>query len=66
MSKPMNNKRRLKALLAPGAKGSNPVARAMILQSRGGHHGDKRKEASRHACRGRLPTPKLLKEVCCA
>lgn len=54
MAKPMNQKRRVKALFAPSAKGSNPVARAMILASRGGHHGDKRKETSRAACRGKF------------
>jgi hypothetical protein len=54
MAKSMNQKRRTKALFAPSAKGSNPVARAMIIASRGGHHGDKRKEQSRSACRGKV------------
>lgn len=53
MSKPLNHDRRIRALLTTTNKGSNPVARAMIVQKRGGHHGDARKEASRKACRGR-------------
>jgi hypothetical protein len=53
MSKPMNHDRRVKALLtAKVGKGSDPIAKAMIVQKRGGHHGDARKEASRRACRG--------------
>jgi hypothetical protein len=53
MAKPLNHDRRVRALLtAKVGKGSNPVAKAMILQSRGGRHTDRRKEASRKACRG--------------
>ena len=55
MAKPMNMKRRIRALeRATIAKGSNPVARAMVIGKRGGHHGDARKEASRSACRGKV------------
>lgn len=53
-AKPLNHDRRVHALLTkPVSAGSNPVARAMIVQKRGGHHGDARKESSRKACRGR-------------
>lgn len=52
MAKPLNAKRRLQALLTSAPKGSNPVARAMIVQKRGGRHTDRSKEAARKACRG--------------
>jgi len=35
-------------------KGRNPVALALIVSRKGGHHGDARKERSRSACRGRV------------
>jgi hypothetical protein len=52
--KPMNHKRRLKALesMTP-RKGRDLNALAMLLARKGGHHGDKRKEASKSACRGK-------------
>lgn len=52
MAKPLNAKRRLHALLTSAPKGSNPAARAMIIQKRGGRHTDRSKEAARKACRG--------------
>jgi len=53
MARPMNMERRIRAALsATPTRGSNPVARAMIIQSRGGRHVDRKKEASRRACRG--------------
>lgn len=57
--KALNQTRRLRAAEKAMASGEtpktrNPVALAMILQGRGGHHGDKRKQASRKACRGRV------------
>ncbi len=55
MAKALNHDRRVRALLTrPVNKGSNPVALAMIVQKRGGHHGDARKDSSRKACRGRV------------
>jgi len=58
MARPMNMERRIRtALSATPARGSNPVARAMLVQSRGGRHTDRKKEASRRACRGRVETP---------
>jgi hypothetical protein len=57
MAKPMNMERRIRATFsAKPARGSNPVARAMILQKRGGRHPDRKKEAARRACRGRVET----------
>lgn len=55
MSKPLNHARRVHALMTkPVNKGSNPAALAMIVQKRGGSHGDARKDASKRACRGRV------------
>lgn len=55
MAKALNHKRRLKAREA--ARPSKPRdlnALALIVSRKGGHHGDKRKEASRKACRGKV------------
>lgn len=54
MAKPMNHKRRLKALeeTAP-AKVRDRNALAMLLRYRGGGHGDAKKQQARRACRGR-------------
>lgn len=53
--KPLNHQRRIKALLNKEIdQGSNPVAKAMIVQKRGGYHPDARKVASKKACRGRV------------
>jgi len=57
--KALNKERRLRAAekaMAAGEtpKARNPVALAMILQGRGGRHTDRRKQASRKACRGRV------------
>jgi len=55
MSKPMNHRRRLKALEnATPAKTRNPYALACSLRNGAGNHGDKRKKASKKACRGRV------------
>jgi hypothetical protein len=55
MKKPLNHHRRIRALeTATVRPGSNPVARAMIIQKRGGHHGDLRKTESKSACRGKV------------
>ena len=52
--KAMNHKRRLKALEAQDSgKGRDLNALAMLLARKDGHHGDKRKEASKKACRGK-------------
>lgn len=55
MSKPMNHKRRMKAL----EKSKTPKRRdlnalALILARKGGHHGDSRKQHSKQACRSRV------------
>jgi len=53
--KTLNHRRRLKAAenaKAPKARDLNALA--LIVARKGGHHGDKRKQASRSACRGRV------------
>lgn len=53
--KPMNQKRRLRALETAGpAKARNPVALALAQRRGGGTHGDLKKRRSREACRGRV------------
>lgn len=53
--KPMNAKRRLKAMReAKPRKGRDFNALALIVSRKGGSHGDARKERSRKACRGRV------------
>ena len=52
-SKPMNAQRRLKARPEP-SKARDFNALALIVSRKGGHHGDKRKQVSRKACRGRV------------
>lgn len=56
MAKPMNRKRRLKALENTSATPRNPVAYAMARRggSGSGLHADKKKETSRQACRGKV------------
>jgi hypothetical protein len=58
-TKPMNAERRLRAAEKAMRAGDTPKVRdpaalALLLQGRGGHHGDRRKEASRKACRGKV------------
>jgi len=53
--KALNHKRRLRATektKAPKARDRNVLA--LIVARKGGHHGDKRKERSRRACRGKV------------
>jgi len=53
MAKPMNRRRRIKALenaKAPKARDLNALA--LILARKGGHHGDAKKQRSKKACRG--------------
>ena len=52
-NKPMNAKRRLTAR-PKASKARDFNALALIVSRKGGHHGDRRKEASRKACRGRV------------
>ena len=52
MKKPLNAKRRVKALLTAKVGPTRaPVARTTVLLTRGGAMPDKRKEAARNACR---------------
>ena len=53
--KPLNHKRRLRALenARPGAV-SNPAALALATRFRNARHTDARKERDRRACRGRV------------
>lgn len=54
-SKPMNARRRLRALeTSQGSKPRDLNALALIVSRKGGHHGDKRKERNRRACRGKV------------
>ena len=54
-NKPMNFKRRLKAAeTAKGGAPRNPVALAMALRGGQGRHTDKKKAASKKACRGKV------------
>lgn len=51
----MNARRRLRAAEeAETAKARDRNALALILSRKGGHHGDRRKERSRRACRGKV------------
>jgi hypothetical protein len=54
MAKPMNHKRRLRAAEQKKVRKARDLnALAMLLARKDGHHGDKRKERSRKACRGK-------------
>lgn len=53
--KSMNHRRRLRALeTAEVGAVSNPAALALALHYRNGRHRDRRKEADRRACRGKV------------
>lgn len=54
MAKPMNMKRRLKALETLEIAPRDPVALAMLLRRGDGRHPDQKKEGSRRACRGKV------------
>lgn len=53
MAKPMNHRRRVKLLESTTLTPRNPVALAMSQRRGQGRHPDKRKSASKRACRGR-------------
>ncbi len=54
MAKPLNMKRRLKALLdAKVPKVRDLNALALILSGKGGGHGDQRKAVAKKCCRGK-------------
>lgn len=54
MAKPMNMKRRIRAMETAAPKGTrDPAALALLLRGSGGSHGDAKKQRSREACRGK-------------
>lgn len=55
MAKPMNHRRRIKALEnTPVGKPRNEGVIAMVLRNGQGRHPDKKKAASKKACRGKV------------
>lgn len=54
MSKPLNHERRIRQMLTkPVSNVGSPARLALTLRTGGGRHTDRKKDASRKACRGR-------------